>query len=242
MTDSRIPEVRFIEGFLVGIQKSPSSGAAFSAIIGIAASASPGESREALFALIQAIDTLDRLCEERFERHHEKAMAQTVVRSLRSMLEPKHLNKSFDAFRQEHHASVHTALAILPLLGTLRYDADALLGHRDEIVSQVDALRAKVLSDDVLPDAAKHVIAAQLHLVNRSILRFETSGIGPFRDSLFCTIGRIEVVLKGETAEVRHRGNELADEVLRIYGLAQLAGDIASLAGPVIAGLLTGPA
>jgi hypothetical protein len=164
-----------------------------------------------------------------------------VVDAIKALLDPQTLGEEFRQYRKRHAVDLEFVSRSLPLFRDLSYDGGALAASNSEIYAAIDAMKSKLGSYDGLSDASKTVLSAQLDLLAKSVHRFQTSGVGPFRDAVFSIYGKIRLQLDNDSDTSKDVKREVADDILRIYGLLQIGGGLLKLGGPVVAGLLGAP-
>jgi hypothetical protein len=140
---------------------------------------------------------------------------------------------------QSHH--IQSILDMLPMLDVVQFDNDGLEKRRDDIVNSIDSILSDISKSDELSHATKQVISAQVYGIRKTLERFEISGVVPFRDSIYCSIGRLTIELKDLDEKQAGKLRQVIDDIVRVKDLAEIAGGTLKLAGPFIAGYLSAP-
>lgn len=196
---------------------------------------------DALYLLLRSLNDLPDLIVQQFPEGGRRKTALTVVDRLKAIFSPRLLAQSYENFLARTATDRAIASSAIALMEDINFDGESLLAKTVEVVEEVAKVREKILQSDCLSDASKIFLSAQFELIERSVLRFEVSGVGPFRDSIFTSIGKIFVELKGQGSDSKVVAKELIDDLLRIYGLLQVGGDLAKLTAPLVMMALPGP-
>lgn len=241
MSETTLPEIQRLRALIEQLPEKGGDSAA-SVIIPLYAKISGVEGDyETLALLYRTLDRLPELITEKYPEKGRRAAAIGVVEQLKENLSPTKLARPYPEFFSRHGRALRRQLDVFPVLEDIAFDSDALMSQATTIVAELEKMRAKVGSADDLSDASRSFLNAQLALMERAVLRFETTGVGPFRDSVFTAFGKIYVELAVSNPKSPST-KELIDNLLRLYGLFQAGGDLARLTGPIISGLLNGPA
>lgn len=196
----------------------------------------------AMHALTNSIEKLPEIVCDQFQQGGRQQAALAIIQKLRSIFSPKNLDHSFENFLAATAVDRNVVLTMLPLLEDIRFDEAALNAKANDIVSEIEAFRSKLMMNGGLSHASKVVVDAQISLMERSILKFSETGVGRFRDSIFSSVGRIVIELQTNAGNEKIAVRTTLDDVLRIYGLMEAGGNLITLAAPTAIKLLTGPA
>ena len=200
-----------------------------------------GSQYDGLLGLLSAVDSISPLIEEQFSEAGRKSAAISVVDRLKTIFSPKNLSLNCESFLSSTQVDRLFVQAILPLLEDIRFDSSSLSASTTDIVQEINDFRVKIHKSDGLSHASKLVVDAQLSLMERSLLRFSETGVGPFRISVMSSMGRIFVELQRNPENSKSAVKDVIDDVLRVYGLLEAGGNLLTLAAPVAVKLLTGP-
>jgi|GEM_PF-2192843 len=240
MSQQIIPEIRHLRTLIERLPEKGGDSAAsvviplFAEIVGV------DNDYESLSLLYRALDHLPALIADKFPEKGRRAAALGVVEQLKDGFSPLKLARPYPEFGPRHGRALKRQLEVFPILEDLEFDTENLKAQTTTIVSEIEKMRLKVGNADDLSDASRTFLNAQLALMERAVLRFETTGVGPFRDSVLTAFGKIYLELSAADSK-SVVAKELIDNLLRLYGLLQAGGDILKLTGPVISGLLNGP-
>jgi len=201
----------------------------------------PGDTTGAFVTLMTSLDSLEGMVQERFSESGRREAALHLIQLTRSLLDLDDLVHPWEAYRARRYSVMQSARGMFVLLSDLKFDGEALLEKSLTLSEEISSLKKKFAGDDELSDAARAVLFCQLDLLHRSVARFQTSGVGPFRDSIFSSVGRIYIELAQDSGVSPDKVRSVIDDMLRVVNLAQVGGSILKLSGPVIAGLIEGP-
>ena len=194
----------------------------------------------ALLELMRTIDGLERIIPD-IHSAAARRLAERLIKRVQRLFSAENLVLETKTFLSQQRQQMEFVLENLELFDELKFDAASLPGAAPGLLAELEALKGRVAKSGELADASRVLVLAQLDLMGRSINRFDRTGVGPFRDSLFSIYGRIVVELQGEDKNDKEAAREIVDDVLRVINLVQAAGGALALSGPVIAGLLAGP-
>lgn len=186
--------------------------------------------RMAFRQLMSTVERLESLVEE-IESPGARKTGWRVVNALGELFDPPALAISMTNFRNSNLAKLQLIEAAISSLEDLRYNGSTLEAQTVDFLTAIDELKAKFAASDEISEASKIVLRSQLDLLAKSLNRFSTSGVGPFRESVFCAFGRIVIELKGDSATSKLGYNEVMDGMLRLYGMAEAGGTILRLTG-----------
>lgn len=236
MTDT-LPEILHLKALLESLENVPDNHRKRGAGRIIAEQFASITGTENLFdayaRLVAVIQNLSSLADEQFPEAGRKAAAYVGIGGLKGIFSPINLAIPFDQFLSNTDTDRRFLSATILLFDDVRFDSGALLSKATDIVSEIDALKEKIAKNDGLSHASKLIIGAQLTLIERSLLKVNSDGVGPFRDSVFTSIGRIYVELRGNNENDKIASRETLDDLLRIYGLLEAGGTLLSLGAPV---------
>ena len=240
MSSAILPELQHLRKLLESLPEKGGD-SAMSVIIPIYSEITGADSDFAALALLyRTLDQLPEIVTEKFPEKGRRAAALGVVEQFKDHLSPLKLARPYPEYFSRHGRPLLKQLAIFPILEDIEFDSDGLAGQATSIISEIEKMRAKIDKANDLSDASRSFLGAQLVLLERAVLRFETTGVGPFRDSVFSSVGKIYIELAVANPDSTS-AKDLMDDFLRLYGLFQAGGDILKLTGPVIAGLLSAP-
>jgi hypothetical protein len=140
---------------------------------------------------------------------------------------------------RENVANIKTTISIFD---DIDFDYSKVAENSAEINEALGGIRGRLAKLEGLSDASRTVLICQVDLIEKSFTRFQTHGVGAFRESVFSMYGRISVELKAAPDEKVATGlKEAADDLLRVAGLIETASSVLQLIGPAALKLLTGP-
>lgn len=197
---------------------------------------------DALYFLVKSINELPELIDQQFPEGGRKKVALNVVERLRAVFSPKMLSHIYENFLTRTNTDRVVVLSGISLLEDIQFDSSALLTHSVEIISEIGKIREKIMSSESLGHSSKLVLNAQFELMERAVLRFETSGVGPFRDAIFTSVGKVFIELQGQSGEAKVISRAILDDLLRLYDLLKMGGDLVRLAAPPVLAALSAPA
>lgn len=192
-------------------------------------------------SLQASISGISDIVREKFQEPGRRQVALNLIRILEEIFGVEAFQGTWADYQKRVRRDASSALNMMPLLQDLSFDSDRLLADRLSIIQQIEKLKSKIGIEENISDPAKTVLLAQLRLLEQSLEKFETTGVGPFRQSIFTVFGRVVLELEREENLSTAGKRELVDDVLRVYGLMQAGGDLLKLGGPVISGLLAAP-
>jgi hypothetical protein len=234
------PEILNIEAWLETIlartSKLPAILEISQAYAGVAQTSEEASFRE----LIRVVDSLPNLLGE-LPTDPSRKVATSVIERLNRLLDPKALGHEFGTWRNYHRANIDYIQSSIVIFHDLKFDSEIFLSKTPNLYEEIDKLRAKFASSDDISEPSKIVLRAQLDLLKKGVNRFQTSGVGAFRDSIFSIYGRITIQLEADKSISPAKKREIADDILRVWDIAQMGGDLLKLAGPAIAGYLAAP-
>lgn len=243
MTDS-LPEISYLKQLLVKlpdvIGPTNAKRAAAPIIAAEYAALSGAQDQFAgLSGLLGSIERLPNIITEQFDQDGRKQAAIAIVERIRNVFCPKNLALPAETFMSSTSLDQGIILSMLPLLEDIQFDSAALTAKTQDIFEEITAFRDKVGKVEGLSHASRVVIDAQMLAMERSLVRFTETGVGTFRESIFSSVGRIVVELQTNKNNEKLAIRETMDDVLRIYGLFEVGGNLLTLAAPVAVKLLT---
>lgn len=243
MTDSLPIEVRAFTELLEAMSKpqgdaSPAISAICRALRGIVPNAEKDPAR-ILFDYIQSIDTL---IEEHMLTPGSKRSGSRLRARIGDLFGSERLHQRYDAFQNEQRENILAILDLLPLLDDVQFNSSRLVEVRTDINESLLNIISDIAQSDQLSEATKRVVKGQVELIQKTLDRFEFEGVVPFRDSIFCTIGRLTIELRTSDEKQGAAIRKVVDDLIRVKEMIEVAGGALLLSGPVIAGLLSGPA
>ena len=202
----------------------------------------PVSREESAKILFDHVSAVEKLIDEHMVTPGSKRSGGRLKVRIARLFDPNELAKNYSKFQSEQQENVLAILDLIPLLDDVKFDGEKLIESRGEIISEIDNLLGKILSSNEVSDAIKSISLAQVEMIKRTLVRFEFEGVVPFREAIYCTIGRLTLELKG-IPETKQGGiREIIDDLVRIKDMAEIAAGTLKLAGPFIAGLLAAPA
>jgi hypothetical protein len=240
-----LPDITRLKMLIEGLHSDPSPSKTsalnvivvrYAALIGDDVSPEDG-----LYFLLRSINELPSIIEQQFPEGGRKKAAMNVVSTLRSIFSPRLLSQPFETYLVRTDTERVVILSAISLLEDIEFDSEKLLMHGVEIVSEIGRIREKINAAEALSHSSKLVLNAQFELIERAVLRFETSGVGPFRDAVFTSVGKVFIELQGQGGEAKVVSRAILDDLLRLYGLLQMGGDLVRLAAPPVLAALGAP-
>lgn len=196
---------------------------------------------EAHASLVAIIHSLPALIEEQFGEDGRRTTALATVEKLRNILSPQIMAHAMDAFLSVTVNDRQFVKATLPLFQDMRFGVAEFEAGVPEILKKISEFRANLQKSEGLSHASLVVIDAQMAIVERSVEKFSTGGVGGFRDAIFTSIGKIIVELKTNDSNSEAAVREVLDDVIRIYDVLEIGGKLVKIGAPVIAGYLAAP-
>jgi hypothetical protein len=240
MSDSILPEITHLRAL---IERLPEKGgdSAASVIVPLYGEITGINGDYAVISsLYRTLDHLPNVITDSFPEKGRRAAAIGVIEQVKENLSPLRLARPYPEFYSRHGRALKRQLEIFPILEDLSFDSVALAGQVPSIVAEIEKLKAKVGVAEDISDATRIFLNAQLIILERALLKFEVTGVGPFRDVIFSSIGKVYIELAVSNGD-KPSAVELMDQFLRVYGLFQAGGELLKLGGPLIAGLLGAP-
>lgn len=240
MTTDALIEIQYLKQLIETLPAS-GSGSAMNVVMGAYGKiASIDDEYEAFLSFYKVLGSLPSIVEEKFPEKGRRAAALHIVEKMKDAFSPFKLSMGYSDFRGSYINSIRGIIFLMPILEDICFDASALVSNTDNIISEIDNIRKKVGISSDISDATRFFVDGQLILLERALLKFQSGGVGPFRDCVFTSIGKVYIELQSADSK-SSSVKEIMDGVLRIYGLMQVGGDILKLSGPVISGLLAAP-
>lgn len=168
-----------------------------------------------------------------------RTVASKVVERFQELLDPETLSLDFNAYVKKHRTGLIFIDGAIAVLEDFRYDGSAFLASEVDLYAALAAMKDRFGAAESLSDASKTVLNGQLDLLAACVQRFQTSGVGPFRASVFSVYGRIKFELENDSKLRADDKKAILDDLLRWYDLAEAGGSLLRLGGTVISGLLT---
>jgi len=196
---------------------------------------------ESISTLFHYLKVVDGLIQEHMVSPGGKRSGERLRARLAKLFDGNILGDPFGNFHATQSHNIQAILDLIPMLDDIQFDNDGLISKRPEIAASIEALLSDVAGSSELAEATKRVVVAQIDLIRRTLDRFEISGVVPFRESIYCSIGRLTLELKDLNEAEAGKVRKVIDDIVRIKDLAELAGGTLRLAGPFIAGYLAAP-
>jgi hypothetical protein len=196
------------------------------------------EAIQTFFAYVRIVDGLivEHMVSPGTKRSGEKLRARIA-----KLFGGDNLGVPYNSFQPSQSQHIQAILDMLPMLDVLQFDADGLTQRRENIVESIDLVLSDISQSNDLSYATKQIISAQVYSIKKTLERFEFSGVVPFRDSIYCSIGRLTIELKYLDEKQAVKVRQVIDDIVRIKDLAEMAGGALRLSGPFIAGYLAAP-
>jgi len=243
MTHARPPEIDHFNALLEKmLQYKGDSRAAIGPISEDLSSITGVAHAESSFALFQLIETICVFIEEDIIENKNQRAGRRLKERILELFSSDMLVSNYAEYQKSQKHNISTLVDLMSFLDHLEFDAKKFTEARPEIESVLSKLEAAAAGNGDLSDAQRKLVLAQVALIKRSLARFSVDGLGPFRDSIFTSIGQLTIELrssdKGQASAIR----SAIDDLMRAKDLAEMAGGALRLTGPYIAGLITGPA
>lgn len=239
MSGSRLPEVVLIFDFCENILSASGNNAPALATVSSTYTSISGDAA-GLFGLFRLIDGLEKLPPD-LSGAGVRVVAENLCKRLREVLRDEHLVRSFADYKVISKASYEFVIETISIFDEMKFDPVALVGENLHIQEEISKLQGRIYNSAEISDASKTVLAAQLELLRRSLERFSTVGVGPFRETVFSIFGKVVIQLEGDAGSNADAKRKVIDDFLRVCNLIQIGGGLVKLGGPIVAGLLTGP-
>jgi|SRR5215217_1277974 len=185
--------------------------------------------------------TVDELVHEHLVSASNRRSGERLRARLSKLFAGDNLGDKYNNFQATQSHNIQAILDMIPMLDGVKFDNDGLVERKSEISSSLDDILSDVSGSAELTDATRRVVVAQIDLIKRTLTNFELSGVVPFRESIYCSIGRLTLELKDLDAPEAGKVRSVIDDIIRIKDLAEIAGGTLRLAGPFIAGYLAAP-
>jgi hypothetical protein len=202
------------------------------------ASIPEGQAAKALFEHIGAISRL--IDEHMTTAGNKRAGARLKVR-IAELFSSEKLVQDYGSFLAQNGPNISAILDLMSLLDDVQFDDGKLINARPDIQAALDELLGNLVGSDQIAESTKKVVRGQIYLIKNTLERFEFDGVVPFRDSIFCTVGRLHIELRDADEKQGGAIRKLIDDIIRVKDMVELAGGALLLTGPVIAGLLSAP-
>ena len=191
--------------------------------------------------LFEHVSAIDRLIDEHMTTPGSRRAGQRLKDRIARLFEANELAKRYVQYQTDQRENVLAILDLIPLLDDVKFDGGKLLEARSGIVSALDDLLSEVGGSRDVSDPSKKLVLAQVEMIKRTLERFETDGVVPFRDSIYCTIGRLTLELRDVRDNEKDGIRKIIDDLVRVKEMAEIAAGTLKLAGPFIAGYLSAP-
>lgn len=185
------------------------------------------------------VDSLKRLAVE-LPAGPTQSMGVRTAEAVERLFTSDRLLRNVSDFRSAARSDLDVIEHSLEIFEYARADIDGFRGNIKALYGDLDTLSEHFAKSN-LSDAAKSVLLAQMQLLKKTIDRFEAGSVTPFRDGAFSIIGRVVIEIQKDSKANPAEKRQLLDEAMRIYGMLEAAGNVLSLAAPVITGLIEGP-
>jgi|GEM_PF-2975737 len=196
---------------------------------------------ESIPTFFNHLRVVDGLIQEHMVSPGTRRSGERLRARLVKLFAGDNLGEKYNAFQPSQSHNIQAILDLISMLDVVQFNNDGLIERREEIGSSIDELLADVAESSELTEATKRIVVAQIDLIRRTLDRFETSGVVPFRESIYCSIGRLTIELKDLDENEGGRIRKVIDDIVRIKDMAEIAGGTLRLAGPFIAGYLSAP-
>lgn len=241
MTTESLPDIVSLARLFEELPSSPHSKPAIVNIAYLYAAQNGMTADEAWWEIMRVVQCLPSISQE-LSKPGSVKVAEGMASSLCKVLSPDRLHLDTGTFISQNLSDIHFIRNVLPLFDDLKFDRNATLEKSGEILTEINRLKDKIGSSATISDATKTVLNRQLDLLVKCLDRFNSGGVGPFRDSAFTIYGRIRIELEEAESStdktVASTARGIIDDVIRIYGVIQVGGAIAHLTGPIISGFL----
>jgi hypothetical protein len=243
MSHSRPPEIDHFNALLEKmLQYRGDARPAIAPISDELVSVTGGDPVEASFALFQLIDTICVFIEGDIASSKNQRAGRRLKERILGLFSTDMLASNYAEFQNSQKHNINTIIDLMSFLDHLEFDALKFLESKPDIDEVLNKLEASAAGSGDFSDSQRKLILAQVALIKRSLARFSVDGLGPFRESIFTSIGRLSIELrtsdKGQASAIK----SAIDDLLRAKDIAEMAGGALQLTGPFVAGLLTGPA
>ncbi len=238
--DSTIaPEISSLEAFLAELSSATSANVPTLQIIARAYNATHPSVDDPIKDLMRVLFALPTMAVE-MPRGAVQKTAQKCLESLSNAFSTDALTGDWATFKRNYQRDIDISLATITIFHDVKFDAVAFSTKKADVAESIEKLE-EAFHTSGMSHQSLSIVSAQIQLLKNSLTRFETTGVGPFRDSYFSILGRVVIEIhKDEKIDDQKRA-ELVKSFLAVAGVISTIGDIASLTGPVISGFLTGP-
>jgi len=239
MDSAVAPEISALEAFLEELSERPPEGVPALRVISSAYHSTHESAEDPLRDLMRTLFSLPAMLLEMPQGAFQKT-AGKCLDALSEALSTEAMIGDWTSFKRSQQRNIDIALATITIFHDVKFDGPSFSAKKLDITESISQLK-KAFFNSGMSHQSISVINAQIQLLENSVSRFETTGVGPFRDSYFSVLGRVVIEIHKDEAIDDAKRAELVKNFLSVAGAISTVGDIVSLTGPVIAGLLTGP-
>jgi len=238
MEQKRVPEIEAITKLLADLRASGNSQQAAIATISTLFAGDRLSPADGFLELMRLVNYLPTLVAD-LPRGGPQRVGAKVAERVRHLVDPELLVLELRTYmsRVGHH--IEFIEDTIYIFDEMTLDTAALSAKTADLYELIDEMKGKFAKVNSLSDASKSVLLSQLELLRSSVSRFQTSGVGPFRESIFSIYGRIVMELKADKGVTEADKKEIIDDIIRFYDMSQIAGSLLKLGAPFIAGYLT---
>lgn len=239
MNPIRLPEIQSIDRLLDDIkQMSGEPNVALALGHQFASNAEIAPAR-GLLELMQLVCSLRSLIPD-FPATGQRRVAERTIDRIERLFDPEPLSWNIKTFRNHFSSAIEQIKDNLPLFDDIGYDESISLTHI-ELIKHIANLRSKIASSEFISTETKSLILAQMDLLASSVNRFNTMGIGPFRDAVFLAYGKISIQLESDKESRADEKRAIMDDIRQLHGLAEGNGNLRRLGTSTPVPRLSGP-
>ena len=199
------------------------------------------DAAESAVALFQLARTINGFIDESVVGSRNTRAGERLKARILDLLAPEMLSKQYADYQNVQHQNAQAILDLMSFLDHLEFDSEKFSLSKVEIEDELAKVESEAAASANLSNSQQKLVLAQVALIRRALARFSVDGLGPFRDSIFTSIGRLTIELKSADGDQAAAVRGVIDDLLRVKDIAEIAGGALKLTGPFIAGLLTGP-
>jgi hypothetical protein len=238
MEAKTLPEVESITALITGLRHNGESQQPAIALISTLFAGDKASPADGLLELIRVVNYLPALVAD-LPPGGPQRVGANVAERIKRLVDPETLGMETRAYVKRNLSNFEFIEDTIHIFHDMHFDGEAFIAKTADLYSFIDEMKGKFGLSESLSDASKTVLFAQLDLLRSSVHRFQTSGVGPFRDSVFSIYGRIVLELNADKTVTETDKRQIIDEFLRFYDLSQAVGSLLKLGAPFIAGYLT---
>lgn len=231
-----VSRIRMLESANAQVQQRPALGY----VASIYAEVADDSVDNLFFGISEIIEALEQILPT-ISPPTVRQVASGVLSKIRLLFSPRALQLQSGQYWSIVTADITFVEGTIGLFLGTGFDIGPVLDRQVEIASELENLRGHIGKSDEVSDSIKTVLLAQVDLIEKSMARLKSAGVGPFKESVYSLFGRVSIEIANPKTAGSGDLRKVADDLLRIVGLIEAGGKLLQLSGIDPLKMLGGP-